>query len=160
MADRITSDHEKHPPALEARLNAFGAAERARLIEPSPGFLSAVRAAQPAAQHTQFVFPVRRIAALLAVAAAITLLAFFAFNAPPAPIAPGTGDSIVVHPPVSDRDTHTPARMITAGLGRSTSAADIFELLDSMPRPQMPREEPARIGDAYCAGCMDELLRI
>jgi hypothetical protein len=51
-------------------------------------------------------------------------------------------------------------RFLSAGVGRDTEADDVFEMLDAMPGTTREEPRPVRAHDVYCAGCLDDLLRI
>lgn len=51
-------------------------------------------------------------------------------------------------------------RFLSAGVGRDTDAGDVFEMIDAMLGTMREKDRPVRAHDVYCAGCLDELLRI
>jgi hypothetical protein len=146
-------DHTPIPNPLEARLDAWGESEHARISEPAPRFLAAVRAAQPP-RHVPIA---RRITVFLAAAAAVALAAIVALRPPTD--STKTGDLI---PPtqLTASSSGAPERIFTAGRGRDLSIDDILNTVDSKPAPLGPAAAPVRASDAYCAGCIEELTRI
>ena len=140
MIERSTSS--AGPDPLTSRLDAWGADRRVQLSEPAPRLLRQVRAVR--ARRL-----VRLAAGTFAVAATVAL-------------------AFVLIPPDQQRSSGSPPVAtsaafdgpVTAWLGHS---ADVSGLLESLPQPSLPDTAPAlpaRAGDSYCAGCLDELTRI
>ncbi len=149
MADQ---QQQSHPPrtddALAARLDHWGRRERSRLSEPGARFMSEVRSLRTGPRFA------RRVVTLLAAAAAIALAAIVALRADTRPSSPsGTSGTV----PLAQRPA--PSTIINAAAGLNTDAATVFDLLDRLPERET-RDAPARAGDAYCVGCMDDLMRI
>ncbi|GEM_PF-5904818 len=142
------TDHEHRSPdlLLESRLDAWGAAERSRVIEPPRKFPGQVRAAHPRRTVVR-VIKVCVLAASLAVVA--YLLSTVDLESVPSS---GREGGVVVAASV-------PARALSVGTGRNADVEDVFDLLDSMPAPA-PKDAPIRAADAYCTGCFDELSKI
>lgn len=146
-----------HTTSLESRLDAWGRNESAQLVEPSPQFLRAVHAAR-AVQAVHAVHGprlARRVFGALALAAIFALVAFVALRPDARPPTQHPG---VPGPVAAGTDVTRTARITTAGLGRTADVETILDLLYDQPRP--PAAPPARPSDAYCAGCIEELMRI
>jgi len=140
----LDTNADPHCP-LESQLDAWGKREGSRLVEPAPRFLNVVRAANLSRLSRRFI-------GALSLAAVLALVALIALR----PDTQSPTQRPQVPGPVATR-TDGP-RATTAGLGRTADVETVLDLLFVQPRsPALP---PARPSDAYCAGCIDELLRI
>lgn len=149
MADQPRSTH---PPrtddVLNARLDRWGRDERSRLSEPGPRFMSEVRASRSGSRFT------RRVVTILAAAAAVALATIIALRTDPRPHLPsGVSNAGAIVKRIA------PGHAISAAAGINADAASVFDLLDRLPNRET-RETPARAGDAYCIGCLEDLMRI
>lgn len=143
MADPGTPD-----TALESRLDTWGASERARLVEPAPRFLRAVRLARP-----RRLLPRALQAGLIAAGIGLVAVVLHFSGSEPRSV-PDRSNS----PDFAASDALP--RFLSAGIGRDTEAGDVFEMLDAMPDTTRDEPRPVRAHDVYCAGCLDELLGI
>ncbi len=146
------TDPKPSANTVEARLDEWGAAERSRLIEPGPQFLRTVKSTRPARGSRM----ARRLTTLLAAAAAVALAAIIALR-------PGPGANRAAVP--GDRGVAVgvagaSGEVVTAGLSRRAGVAEVVEMLDAMQQREPHRAAPARASDAYCAGCVDDLMRL
>jgi len=138
--------HRSPDELLESRLDAWGAAERSRVIEMPRRLHAQVHAARP--RRTLV-----RVMKACVLAASLALVAYLVST-----VETESGpdmdrdESVVVAASVT-------ARALSVGSGRNADVEDVLDLLDSMPATA-PKEAPMRAADAYCAGCIDELTKI
>lgn len=136
------------------RLDAWGEAERARPAALPGAFARRVRAARGPRV-------LRRVLEGLALAAAVALVAYVlqrplptpgsdrAADRGPAPLDHGAAEIVA----------HGSAQTTAAGMARRAIQSGTTDWLEPV-RSRGEQATPARAGDAYCAGCVDDLTRI
>ncbi len=153
MSERST-ERTRCGDELVSRLDAWGEAERARPAALPEAFGRRVRAARGPRV-------LRRVLEGLALAAAVGLVAYVAHRPAstprreqsadrgPAPLDHGAAEIVA----------HGSAHPTAAGMARRAIQSGTTDWLEPV-RSRGEQATPARAGDAYCAGCVDDLTRI
>jgi hypothetical protein len=153
MSERST-ERTRGGDELASRLEEWGEAERARPAALPEAFARRVRAVRRPRV-------LRRVLEGLALAAAVALVAYVVQRPAPTPRQAQTahrGPAPLDHG-AAETVAHADAQPTAAGLARRAIQSGTTDWLEPS-RANTDQAAPARAGDAYCAGCVDDLTRI